>query len=61
MHCFLFESHRYIHGIPDDGIELKTNAVYGLTTSSEHVHVYGRNPGSETLRTEYDYVTTSAY
>ena len=44
---------------PDEGIELKTNAIYGLTTPREHAHVYGLNPGSETLRTEYDYITTN--
>ena len=52
----------YVHCFPaDDGIELKTNAIYGLTTPREHARVYGLNPGSETLRTEYDYITTNDY
>lgn len=45
----------------DEGIELKNNAVYGLTIPSEQFHVYGHNPESEALHTEYDYVTTNAY
>lgn len=49
----------YVHCFPDEDIELKNNAVYGLTTPREHVRVYGLNPGSETLRTEYDYITTN--
>jgi hypothetical protein len=54
-----FGSH--VHCFPDEGIELKTNEVYGLTTPSERVHVYGQNPGSETLRTQYNYITTNDY
>ena len=63
MTLWLFKLILCLHGsyFPDEGIELKTNEIYGLTTPSERSHIHGHNPGSETLCTEYDYITTNAY